>query len=97
MTSEEKTPVPPPPVAAEAAEEDWIDDEGDRATRSVPAILLAEIYARPPSNPPPAPAVPTNGMERMLITDAMLGRAPKLSTKTVKLPASPALPTPKKQ
>ncbi len=83
MSPEEKKPVPPPIV-----EETWDNDgdEGDRPTMSIPAAVLAEIYARPPSQPPPASApVPTNGMERMLITDAMLGKPPKLSTKTVKM------------
>ena len=83
MTPEDKKPAPPPP----AVEEAWYDeDEGDRPTMSIPAAVLAELYARPPSQPPPASApVPTNGMERMLITDAMLGKAPKLATETVKM------------
>ena len=91
MTSEPKKPLPPPPVAA-APEEEWVEDEGDRPTCSVPAAVLAEIYARPPSNPPPAMPVghATNGLESMLITDDMLRKAPKMPTETVKmLPLKP--------
>lgn len=85
----EKIP-PPPPLVTNEAEDDFLD-EGDRPTRSVPAAILAEIYQRPPSSPPPAPeaVVPTNGLEPMIITDAMLGKPPRLPTKTVKMTTMP--------
>lgn len=92
MNERKSAPLPPPPVAV-PQEEEW-EDDGDRPTRSIPAAVLAEIYQRPPSSPPPSmPAsVPTNGLERMIITDAMLGRQPKLPTKTVKMTTMPAKP-----
>lgn len=91
--NERKAPLPPPPVAV-TEEEEWDGDEGDRPTMSIPAAVLAEIYQRPPSSPPPSmPAsVPTNGLERMIITDAMLGRPPKMPTKTVKMTVMPVKP-----
>lgn len=101
MNERKPAPFPPPPVAG-PQEEEW-EDDGDRPTRSIPAAVLAEIYQRPPSSPPPAsnPAsVPTNGLERMIITDAMLGRAsaghagepPGMPTRTVKMTTMPAKP-----
>lgn len=96
MNERKPAPLPPPPVAV-PDEDAWDGDEGDRPTMSIPAAVLAEIYQRPPSSPPPSmPAsVPTNGLERMIITDAMLGRVPpqpKMPTKTAKMTTMPAKP-----